>query len=60
MRKNHKFDIFDVCERCGCQRRNVSHVGDGYNTSLKNRFGKEYSLDGVNWSSEFINCKNGK
>lgn len=57
MRKNHKFDVFDVCERCNCQKRKVSYVGDGYDMSKFGRFNIEYSVDGVNWSSEFINCK---
>jgi len=53
----HKFDkITDICIRCGIKRRNVSIVGSGYNSGLKDRFSHEYSTDGIKWNSNYINC----
>ena len=56
-RKNHKFDVFDVCERCGVERKKVPYVSSGYNMSLVNRFTVLYSLDGENFRKDFIDCK---
>lgn len=56
-KKYHKFDkITDTCIRCGIKRRNVSIVGSGYNSGLKDRFSSEYSSDGIKWDSTYINC----
>ena len=56
-RRNHKFDVFDVCEKCGVERKKIPYVGSGFNASVTNRFITHYSQDGKTFSTEFINCK---
>jgi hypothetical protein len=55
-KKNHKFDVFDECVKCGLTRKKVPFVGDGFNAKFVNRFDFEYSYDGVVWVRERPNC----
>ena len=56
-RKNHKFDLFDKCTKCGVIKKKIPFTGDGYNIKFKNKFTTLYSKDnGVTFQKEFINC----
>lgn len=57
-RINHKFNLFDdTCINCGVKKRKTPYTGDGFNSNFTNHFITEYSTNGLNFSSEFINCK---
>ena len=53
----HKYNIItDICEICGVHKRKIPYVGSGYNITLVNHFGYQYSIDGIHWQKEYINC----
>ncbi len=54
--KKHSWDLNDKCLKCSIIRRKVPYVGNGYNVTFINRMVTEYSLDGINFSKERINC----
>jgi hypothetical protein len=56
--KSHRYDINNVCIKCGVTRMKKPIVGKGFNPMLVGKYSILYSKDGVNFQKEHIECKN--